>query len=206
LALFWAYKFNNSKTLNMKPFISIFSSILFILSINICSAQKTSGLESVINQSDVVIEGKGIAGKHFRVNGNIYTAVTVNVSKIFKGAISDTLIEVVYEGGCMMKDTSGGGIAIEQCVTVSDGGFGVSPGSDGVLLLHANNTARLDPKIHSYMMYDYIKYHHGGEMVAHHVATSRGVTYDDLEKDLFQRIEAATKTPRKVIKLNSFGL
>ncbi len=163
-------------------------------------------MEGVISQSDVVIEGKGISGKPFRVNGNIYTAVTVNVSKIFKGDLSDTIIEIVYEGGCMMKDTTGGKIAIEQCVTLSDGGFGISPGSDGVLLLRTNNTARLDPKLHSYMMYYYIKYHHGGEMVAHHIATSRGVTYDDLEKDLFQHIEAATKTPRKVIKLNSFGL
>jgi hypothetical protein len=190
----------------MKPIISIFYGIFFILCINTCFAQKTMDLENVIKQSDVIIEAKGVAVKHFRINGAIYTAITVNVLKVFKGNIADTIIEIVYEGGCMMKDTPNGAMAIEQCVTLSDGGFGVSPGSDGILLLHINNTARLDTNLQSYMMFEYIKYHHGGEMVAHHIATSRGVTYDDLEIDLFQRIEKATNQPRKTLRRNSFGL
>ncbi len=52
----------------------------------------------------------------------------------------------------------------------------------------------------------FIEYAHGAMMVAHHVGVCYNEVYDDLETDLFQRIERTTGHPRKVLGLNSFEI
>ena len=80
---------------------------------------------------------------------------------------------------------------------------------EGVFFLRDNTTGpKFENGVNSfkavYGRKSYIEYHDKAHMVAHHVATCVGLSYDDLERDLFTPIETYTKMPRKMLGLNMF--
>jgi len=187
----------------MKSIISILSIIFILLCFNPCSAQQKSSpqtpeskrvnLESAVLHSEIVIEGHELSYKGFKANGRTYTSTMVKITKVFKGNISDSVIEVISEGGQV------DGIGEFS----SDGGFGVDPEDEGVIFLNTNKSEiKLRADLQSYSMYcDMIRYHNNV-----HRAVWGDVPYDDMEKDIFQVIEATTGQKRKVLGLNMFEL
>jgi hypothetical protein len=154
-------------------------------------------LDEKIEKSDVIIEGQVINTRGFENDEktSIYTSATIRISKIFKGAIVDSTIEIVFEGGKLGDK--------RQILTHA---FYIDKGRDGIFFLKANNSsAVLGDKANSYILpmgtSSYIEYHHDP---VNHPATSPGTSYDDIEKDLFQHIEAITKLPRIIIGSSIF--
>jgi hypothetical protein len=185
----------------MRQFISIIFFLVLFFSIDLCIAQsipssQDSILETNVKISDLIVEGKVISSRGFKSRkSQIFTSATIRVSKVFKGQISDTLIELVFYGG-----------QYENTVAIVSDGFEISDGEEGIFFLKHNTTfANYRKELLSYEPEGLpISYHDWPYMVAHHMATSQGVTYDDLEKDLFQRIESATGQKRKVFSPNMF--
>ena len=82
----------------------IFSVLLVFLCTNFCSAQcllKSTNLSQRLYESELVVEGKVIGQHSFWDNQHrlIYTAHTVLVYKVFKGAINSSTVEIVTPGG-----------------------------------------------------------------------------------------------------------
>jgi hypothetical protein len=191
----------------MKSIYSFLCCFIFIGTSYVCSAQSDNGspyrtqptLEEKVTKSDLVIEGLVESVTGFRANkGNIYTSVIIRITKLFKGTVSDSIIEVIVDGG-----------TADSILVMVSHGLILSTGMEGIFLLSPNQTeVKYAKEVKSFIpLYgerSYIGYHPEIYMVAHHVATCKGVTYDDLEKDLFEPIEAVTKTPRKVMGLNMF--
>jgi hypothetical protein len=76
-----------------------FCCLATIVFFNVSFAQNYA-LEERVKQSDIVIEGEVIKAEGFSVDSvAIYTSAIVRISKIFKGNISDSTIEVVLIGG-----------------------------------------------------------------------------------------------------------
>ena len=188
----------------MKPFIAFFYVFSLILYCNVSVGQQTVVLPSNKNsneknpmrRADIVIEGHVISAKCFKTETNIYTSIIVRALKIFKGNGKDSLIEVIEEGGQL------DGVD----VTVYDGTIEAHLNDEGIFFLDSNKTQiSLRTELKSYVFAsDFIGYRFGGARVGNHLATCRGVTYDDIEKDLYQPIETATGQKRKVLGLNSF--
>jgi hypothetical protein len=154
-------------------------------------------LEEKVEKSDVIIEGQVINTRGFEnvEKTSIYTSATIRISKIFKGSIVDSTIEIVFEGGKLGDK--------RQILTHA---FYIDKGRDGVFFLKANtSSAVLGDKSNSYILpmgtSSYIEYHHDP---VNHPATSPGSSYNDIEKDLFQRIEAITKVPRIIVSASIF--
>jgi hypothetical protein len=190
----------------MKPFISIISGLLFVLCFNTSYSQsdnfQMSGdalLKKVIPASETIVEGHVLSVNPFHTKTGIYTSAIIRVSKLFKGHISDTILEIVFEGGSLD--------GVDE--SFSNGAFYTYKNDEGVFFISSNKTGytrRTDSNSYlpSFGQLSFIAYHAGAAKVANHVATCAGVTYDDLENDLFQRIEALTHTPRKVLGQNMF--
>ncbi|MDB5282311.1 MAG: hypothetical protein JWO06_1386 [Bacteroidota bacterium] len=155
-------------------------------------------LEEKVTKSNLVIEGQVIAVKCFHHKDNIYTSAVIKISKIFKGYINDSVVELVFLGGVTDSDA-----------LIISGGLILNTGMAGIFFVENNRPEiSLVKSIASYWptfgSRSYIGYHEESYMVAHHIATCVGIAYDDLEKDLFQPIEAITKIPRKVLGPNMF--
>ncbi len=132
----------------------------------------TEILENKISHSDMVLEGEVIEKKAFKDKvGAIYTSYLVRASRIFKGAISDSLVEFIYYGGTIGDDIQ----------WRSDG---ISFGDDGIYFLDSNTTdARLRTNIKSYVFY-------GNPIIYHNDPVNRrGMLYifyfDDFDNDLY---------------------
>jgi len=196
----------NNKTSNMN-ILTIYFNLFFLLFFNLSNAQNSVDLSASdyptlnekVGHSDLVIEGEVINTKSFRNNGgNIYTAVNIRVTKIFKGAINDSMIELILQEG-----------GTDSMIVVVSNKLSLEKGMEGIFLLSNNGTkVSLNNAFQSYVplygVRSYIEYHDRIHMFAHHIATCRGVAYDDLENDLFKPIEALTGVPRKVLGLNMF--
>lgn len=176
----------------MKPVIPMLY-IFLLFSCGICCGQ-----HNPMRPSDVIIEGHVIEGKSFKTRTSIYTSVTIRILKIFKGNITDSLIEVVEEGGSIDG----------QQLDINDGTVGASLNDEGIFFLDSNKTgATLKSNLLSYSLASsFIGYRFGPVRVGNHLATCKGVTYDDIEKDLYEPIEAATGQKRKVLGKNGFEI
>jgi hypothetical protein len=185
----------------MKSIISILSIIFILLCFSPCSAQQKSSpqtpeskrvnLEGAVLHSEVIIEGHSIGVKCFKARGRIYTSDLIKITKIFKGDISDSTIELIFEGG-----------QVDGIGEFSEDGGDPDISVEGVFFLHINQTdVKLKPELQSYSPDYCIGYHNGI-----HRAVWGDVPYDDMEKDIFQVIEATTGQKRKVLGPNMFEL
>ena len=162
------------------------------------SSLKYPTLDEKVSKANAIIEGFVVSTRGFENEEKtaIYTSATIRISKIFKGTIADSTIELVFEGGMYNGK--------RQILTHS---FAVDKGNDGIFFIKANtSTAVWVDRSYSYIHLmgtsGYIKYHH--DSVNHPATCPGGVFYADLEKDLFQAIEAITKVPRKTLAPNIF--
>jgi hypothetical protein len=156
-------------------------------------------LEDKTSEAEAIVEGAVIETKGFQNEGMscIYTSATIKISKIFKGEISDSTIELIFIGGRMG----------DRFAHVSDA-FSIIKGQEGMFFIKNNRTGYSMQNtsksfIPSNGYYCYIEYHHD---LANHKATCPGVYYDDLEKDLYPSIEAATGISKKILCLNTFEI
>jgi hypothetical protein len=143
-------------------------------------------IQSLVKNSDLVIEAHVLSTKGFKTNSGIYTSATVRILKLFKGTINDSIIEVVSEFG--QVDGEG--------VFPSDGGwFALGPEEEGLLFLNVNTTVnKLKENLPSY-----VPSHGKASLIRYSGNTAVG-----LEKGLFADIEAVTGQKRKVLGLNEF--
>lgn len=180
--------------------------ILFVVLPLICTAQSTPDashlllnptLEQLASQADIIIEGAVIKTEGFQ-NNSVYTSATVKISRLFKGDISDSIIEIVYQGG-----------ESKDIILIASHGVKLSTEMSGMFFLKKNETGiRLNKNIQSYTMY------RGNRSCARYNthpqfgprAKINDVKYDDFEKDLYLAIEAITHIPRMVFGLNTFEI
>jgi hypothetical protein len=155
-------------------------------------------LEDKINKSDLVVEGVVInntrADGFIGSKGSVFTSSIIRVSKVFKGDIKDTIIELITEGGTLPDGSETG----------SNGSF-IGKDYEGLFFLRMNNSTIQSGKniehyfflyFNSYIVYDSYKWVH--------TAAVNGKSTEDFEKDIYKPIEAITGTPRKVIGLMPF--
>jgi hypothetical protein len=163
-------------------------------------------------KADAIVEGiitnvKGFKGDH----GMVYTSATIRISKIFKGDISDSIIELIFAGGKMDNGE----------FDIIDHGFHIGKGEDGMFFLRENKTGNiLQSSLKSFIPSNgsrgYIKFNHSiskpvinsdgsyNDGPFYHIANSRDGYFDDLKRDLYEPIIAITGTPAKVLGLNIF--
>jgi hypothetical protein len=160
-------------------------------------------LEDKINKSDAVVEGVIINETRWgdasffgpQGKGVIFTSIIIRVSRVFKGEIKDTIIELVTDGG-----RSSDGLN-----TSSTWGM-LYKGQEGVFFLRQNNTTIQSGKNIQSFLYLHSKsvmlYNHGQPYYPiTHDGTKR---YDDLEKELYPAIETITGRPAKVVGVRTF--
>jgi hypothetical protein len=161
-----------------------------------------------INKSDVVIEGEVI--NQPRTDGflldpkstTVFTSIIIRVSKIFKGDIKDTIIELVNEGG-----TIPGG-PFKGVQSGADGSF-IGKGYEGIFFLRPNNTSIQSGKnIQSFLLLYFNSYivYANPMRSKYHTTYFDGEKITDFEKGLYEPIEAITDTPRKVVGLMPFEI
>ncbi|MDB5283552.1 MAG: hypothetical protein JWO06_2627 [Bacteroidota bacterium] len=159
---------------------------------------KSSVAINFIAKADLVIEGRVISATGFMPDkGRVFTSAIVQITKMFKGTVKDSLVELVYYGG-----SCDGIILID-----ARGGFGLSKDMEGIFALLDNKTDnKLAKGLQSYFEpIEYIKYlPENIRGPGNHTAYWAGNTYDDLEKEVFQPIEAITRQKRKVFGQNMF--
>jgi hypothetical protein len=156
--------------------------------------------EDRVSKSDAIVEGKVIGTDGFLgLKGSVFTSVIIQISKIFKGDIKDTIVELVIEGGTIPSGPYKGAItaAIDGCCPLLYKGMG------GMFFLRQNNSSiQSGKKIQSYF------YLQGLSLFYYHTdpfnppATGPDQQYHDLEKELYEPIEAITGSPRKTIGPN----
>jgi hypothetical protein len=188
---------------SLRPLVLGLFTISIIFSIS-CLAQTKQvkdtmhpTLEELVNASDFVVECMAIKNAECFINKDsvIYTSVTLKISKVFKGDISDSLLEIVYKGGVYP------GITLPY-QSVSHG-FSIGKGDDGIFFLKSNKIVSLKTELHSfYPTFHEIKYNHNSYL--HSAAMNANLVFDDIENELYKGIELVTHTPRKIIGLNSF--
>jgi hypothetical protein len=166
-----------------------------------CSAQGTpsaqdTAFETRVAKSDLIIEGVVKSTETFMddQHHSIYTSACIMVTKIFKGTVADSLVEFVFMGGYYKGGWD-----------MPSHGVGVGVGDEGLFILSTNTGPRLVKRLASYITlnrWNCILYHdrvHG--LVAHHFAVGEGgLTFDDIEHDLFQRIESVTGQKKKSVQ------
>jgi hypothetical protein len=187
----------------MKTCVSIIFNAIFLL-ITITSFSQTDfqnykvvpTLTTMINNSTLVVEGSVIDTKGFKnEKGNIFTSATVKVSKIFKGDVTDSTIQVVIEGG-----------EVDDLIVIVSHGTILSKETNGIFFLTSNKTdSSLNKDSVTYLMvwgnYSCIRYNNNPYFPR---AKYDGIGYNDFEKDLYPTIEGVTGTPVKVISSNLF--
>jgi hypothetical protein len=183
----------------MKSLIAILSMIFFFLYSNIGLSQittpnppltKVTLIERCVSKSELIIEVHAITSNSFKAqNHNIYTAVIYKVLKTFKGNYTDSIIEVVYEGGSVDG----------QETMVTDYYEGLS-GDEGILFLNTKSNISFNKNLQAYLPNTGITYNKFSRN-----ARCIEIVFDDIEKEIFQPIEAATGQKRKVLNKNMFG-
>jgi hypothetical protein len=163
-----------------------------------------SSLIYKVNKSDIVVEGRVINLKYFNNDRNTISAI-IRISKLFKGNVSDTTLELVFDGGVRtitLPDNTTKLIGYDQTYS-----FSVQKGDEGVFLLNDNKTGRqLQKDLQSYIvtdvwLNDILYSQKKGE---HYIASCEGAVFKDVEKDVFQVIESTTGQKTKVLSQNSF--
>ena len=198
----------------MKKTIQTIILVCLTLVINSIKAQcdyngHNPSFEEKTRDADVILEGIIISteGSKMMGTGQIYTSAIIRISKIFKGEVNDTIVELIFKGG---RDSTG---------LQADLGTPIrGVGNEGIFFLQKNN------KIHSGVkdilsfthlcstntmitydanyMYSDNKYqaNDGGP----YYPRGKGEHYKDLEKELYPKIETLTGQKRKVMGLNGF--
>jgi hypothetical protein len=135
-----------------------------------------------VNKSDAIVEGQVIGTNLFSTPKNLFTSATIKISKIFKGDIKDTIIEIITDGAIFPTGSRRASL------------WGMlSKGQSGLFFLRINNSAiQSGKKLQSY----FYLYDHSFRLY------DKLTKSNDLDKDIYQPIEAITGTPRKVIGLN----
>jgi len=147
-------------------------------------------------KSDLITEARLISKEGFMYNDGIYTSCIYRLLKVFKGDIKDTVIELIIPGGFMPNI---GGADVGYAIPVPD--------FEGFFFLRVNKSAiQSGTHLKSYF-YTYgqsgMGYNH---VPGYSIAFDGENHYNDLEKDLYEPIEAITHTPRKILGLNSFEI
>ena len=146
--------------------------------------------------SDVIIEGTIIETNSSKLAESrlIYTSALIKVTKIFKGEIKDSIVELIYKGG---RDSSG--FQPDKGVSLR------TKGTEGIFFLLKNNSLSLGRKgIPSYTHVcntnAMIIYNHYG------IYQGNGTEgdYSNLGKDLFPKLESIVNQKPIVFGLNSF--
>jgi hypothetical protein len=157
-------------------------------------------LADKVNKSDAVVEGIVInqtRGEGFRGSkGNIFTPAVIRITKVFKGDIKDTIIELISDGGMTSSGSQ----------TSSMWGL-VFKGYQGIFFLRENNSSiqsGLYTKSYLFVYENSYIYYSTIPRSTFHSAYFEGKNIEDFENILYKPIEAITGTPRKVIGLMPF--
>jgi hypothetical protein len=157
-------------------------------------------LDNMVTTSDFIFEGK-LLKRDFLIDKDsvIYTSANVRISKIFKGEEStDSTIEIIYKGGYYA------GISIPY--QISTHGYVLAKGAEGIFFLRANKTGVSLRKDNQSFLLTYNYIHYNQYYPSGKRAHNGSIPYDDLEKELFQRIESITGQKRKILGPNMFEL
>jgi hypothetical protein len=163
-------------------------------------------LDDKVNKSDAVVEGRVI--NETRADGffldpnsrRVFTSVIIKVSRVFKGDIKDTTIELVIDGGTF---PSGQFKGVEESSALG----WLSRDEEGIFFLRSNNTNIQSGKSIQSFFYLYAKsimIYGIGVPPRYPFAHDGAKKYDSLDKDLYPAFESITGTKAKVIGLNSF--
>jgi len=191
----------------MRSILNTFWVIIFAIVYNACVAQvthlaKDNALERWIAKADLIIEGRVLSTETFMGENphEAFTSAQIKVTKIFKGTLNDSIVEFVFMGGYY----KGGVVLSSQAVNLG-------PLDEGIFLLSENKSGNTIAKgmasyIEPHGEISCILYHAKLKLPGNHYAVGGGFVCDDLEKDLFQRIEAATGQKRKILGPNIFEI
>ena len=172
------------------------------------SAHVHLSFDDKVNKADAIIEGTVIsevmrgANGFIGPQGNVFSSVEIKISKIFKGEIKDTIIELVMDGGTYPSGEHKGWSANTS--------YGwLFKGYEGVFFLRKNNSdIQSGKKLQSFF---YLRglttafgYQHNPSGFP--IVFNGENKFYDLEKEFFQKIESITHIPRKVLALNSFEI
>jgi hypothetical protein len=183
----------------MKKTIQVICLFFLILINNGVKAQNNSyrhypTLEEKVTKADAVVEGEIIETRGFLKDGEIYTSATLMISKIFKGHIKDTLIEVICKGGTYNGQTY-----------ASSHVRRLFKEDDGIFYLSKNDTIKSGDSLISFTCYgnpaNVTAYDYSSSEIR---ANGHEGHYANLETDLFQKIESLTGQKRKAMGLNRF--
>jgi hypothetical protein len=168
----------------------LFTTILLLIVIQVMAFSQNRFRERIDN-SDIVIEGKVIGQESFwnESKTQILTRNTVTVSKIFKGEIGDTQIDIVTKGGIIGDDF--------QIVTHT---FQIENGKEGIFFLkQAKNLKNSDYWVRG-IPNPFIPYSHTNSTF---LAKDGWEIYTNPVKDLYVPIEAITRKPITSLQNNS---
>lgn len=162
------------------------------------TSPKSKQIHDFISKADVIAEGRVISSTGFELEGKgIYTSAIIKITKLFRGSASDSVIELVYQGGM-----------VNGILDINVGGkLALSKGNEGIFAASENNTGiKLAKGLKSYIKpIEYIMYidrKYVGD--GNHIASCNGVTYDNLEAEVFEKLEEITGKPRNVFGPNMF--
>lgn len=183
------------KSFKMKKNTYLLFLLVFLISYNAVSqcALVKLPLENRINESNLIIEGKVVKKRSFwdDQQHNIFTANEIEVYKSFKGEIKTTKIEILTRGGTVGLEAQEDHPSLQ-----------VNIGNVGIFLLTFNKenvSLNLKPGTSIYQPtagpQGFIKYDKdaGG-------ARDQFFSYENIEVDLYQRIEKVTREKRKILK------
>jgi hypothetical protein len=162
-------------------------------------------IEEKTQKSEAVIEGIGISSYwdagFFDAKGHLFSSCLIRVSKVFKGNIKDSVIEIISEGGVVPSGPNKGDQ--QESIWCIPG-----EGSQGIFFLRHNTTGIQSGK--GYQSFFLI--HHCSVLRYQKPSKYYPITHnnsqkiDDLDRDLYPLIMSATHTPYKVLGLNSFEM
>ena len=172
----------------------LFNSLLVINTISGQCSMVPVDLQTRLNNSTLVIEGKVVAQRSFFNNaGNyIYTSSLVEVNSVFKGSLIATKVEVITDGGTVgMK---------KQVVEPS-----LELGVDDIGVFTLNNTTNLSQYGYgTYVAYSdmqgFIKYD-----LRDNSATEPFFKYDNIETDVYGSLRSLLNINIKSSSLNSYA-
>jgi hypothetical protein len=146
--------------------------------------------------ADVIVEGEVIGNHSFEsdIAPRIFTATIIRVSKVFKGQVKDTIVEMIQTGGSNSQGSYGSSDEPIRYV-----------GTSGIFFLRKNENMQSGIKnIQSFfhVCSSNLMIHYEFHWI--HRASGQEGVYDDLETELFEKIESLTGQKRKVMGLNGF--
>jgi PKD repeat protein len=157
-----------------------------------CSLREVK-LADRVNASDLVIEGKVVAGEsYWDVNHRmIYTMSTVEVYKVFKGSVTTTSINIITEGGTVGFDRVSASPGLE--LHIGDVGVFANISNKLPVSTYQNN---IYPHYNTYAsVQGFIKY----DQISAQASDAFSV-YSNIDKQLYQAIYAQTEQAYKVVR------